>query len=193
MGFGLLIIGYISVLGVLPYLYLYLSWSVFIAVAGGGFMLAGFCKLQGYNIYFKAMKYICIVYILVLLGGAPFYIFFADITYLPVFMLVSKIIRSCVMFVFHFFLITGISSLAKEIENTIVETKAKRGMVITYVFFSAFVLEFFNMAEFAAVLLVFTLLYFILTLSLLFSCYMRITYEGRDEEIDEKFKNNKKR
>jgi len=192
MGFGLLVIGYISVLGVLPYLYLYLSWSVFIAVAGGCIMLAGFCKLQGYNIYFKAMKYICIAYILVLLGGAPFYIFFGEITYSPVFMVVTKIIRTCVMFVFHFFLITAVSALAKEIENKTVAAKAKRNMVVTYVFFSAFVLEFFDMAEFAAVLLVFTLVYFILMLSLLFSCYMRITYEGRDEEIDAKFKNNKK-
>jgi hypothetical protein len=95
MGFGLVIIGYLSVIGVLPDSFVYYNWSVYIAVAGGLIMLAGFLKLQEYNIYFKIMKYICIAYILILLGFTPFVIPKYDETgnFLQAYMLVSKIIR----------------------------------------------------------------------------------------------------
>jgi len=196
MGFGLLIIGYISILGVLPESFLYYSWGIYIAIAGGLIMLAGFCKLEEYNVYFKLMKYISVLYILILLGFTPFLILKHSKEFMVSFMVVSKIIRICFLFVFHFFLLSGISALAKEIENIKIEKKAKRNIYITYIFFGAFVLELFNIADIVApIMFLLGFVYFALTIILLYSCYMRITYEGHDEAVDEEYENkkNKKR
>ena len=197
MGFGLLIIGYITVLGVLPESFIYYSWGIYIAVTGGILMLAGFCKLEEYNIYFKLMKYITIVYILILLGFSPFTLIYNSWENYQIFLIVSKIIRIFLLFVFHFFLLSGISALANQINNIKIEKKAKRNIYITYIFFGAFILEFFNITEYVApVLFLFSFAYYILMLAMIYSCYMRITYKGHDEAVDEKYnakiKKNKK-
>jgi len=195
MGFGLLVIGYITVLGVLPYSFLFYSWGIYIAAGGGLLMLAAFCKLEEYNIYFKAMKYICIIYILVLLGFSPFLILRHSAETTRMFLLVSKITRICVLFAFQFFMVSGVSALAKEVGNKTIEKKAKRVMYATYAFFAAFILEFINMLEISVFLLAFTLVYYIMAFTLLYGCYMRITYEGHDEAVEEKYNltNNKKK
>ena len=197
MGFGLLIIGYITVLGVLPESFIYYSWGIYIAVTGGLLMLAGFCKLEEYTIYFKLMKYIAIVYILILLGFSPFTLIYNSWENYQIFLIVSKIIRIFLLFVFHFFLLSGISALANQINNIKIEKKAKRNIYITYIFFGAFILEFFNITEYVApVLFLFGFAYYILMLAMIYSCYMRITYKGHDEAVDEKYnakiKKNKK-
>ena len=198
MGFGLLIIGYLSVFGVLPDSFIYYKWGIYIAVAGGLLMLAGFCKLQEYNIYFKIMKYISIIYVLILLGFTPFLIPKHSEELMITFTLASKIIRICFLFTFHFFLLTGILNLAKEIENKIVEKKAKRNIYFTYIFFASFILELFNTSDLYYILImqilfIFGFVYFIITISTLYSCYMRITYEGHDEAIDAKYNIGKKK
>jgi len=186
MGFGLLIIGYISIMGVLPYSFLYYSGGIYIAVGGGLIMLAGFCKLEEYNIYFKAMKYISVIYILILLGFTPFLVPRHSEEIMEIFLIVSKITRICVMFAFHFFMLSGILSLAKEIENIKVAKKAKRNLYISYVFFSLFILEFY-LPVIWLILFALSFVYFFMIISTLYSCYMRITYEGHDEEIEEKY------
>ena len=199
MGFGLVIIGYISVLGFFPDLFIYYSYAVFIAVAGGVIMFAGFRKLREYNIYFKIMQYICAAYIIILLGLAPFLLLgYSDNI---IFMYVSKIIRIFFLFIFHYFLLAGISSLADSINNVIVLKKAKRNRYITYIYFCAAILGIFSIfdAYYIMGMMVFGLVYYVMTMVVLFSCYRRITYEGHDEAMDEKikklqnrFKKNKK-
>ena len=192
MGFGLVILGYLTVLGVLPDSFIYYTWSIYIAAAGGLLMLAGFCRLAEYNIYFKAGKYISIVYIFILLGFSPFMILTQSRDLMVVFNTVSKIIRICFLFVFHFYLFSGISALAGEIGNIKIEKKAKRNIIITYVFFLCFVFEFFGVPEAFSVFMAGAgIVYCILTEILLYSCYMRITYEGHDEAIEEKYKKTK--
>jgi len=194
MGFGLLIIGYMSMFGVMPELLIYRSWGIYIAIAGGLIMLAGFCKLEEYNVYFKLMKYINIIYILVLLGFTPFLILKQSDEFMADFLIVSKIIRICLLFVFHFFMFSGIKILSKEIENVKIEKKAKRNIYITYIFFGAFILELFNIINIdivAPVMFLLGFVYYALTIILLYSCYMRITYEGHDEAVDEKYENRK--
>jgi len=198
MGFGLLITGYLSVFGVLPDSFIYYKWGIYIAITGGLLMLAGFCKLQEYNLYFKIMKYISIIYVLILLGFTPFLILKHSEELMITFTLVSKIIRICFLFTFHFFLLTGILSLAKEIQNHIVEKKAKRNIFLTYIFFASFILELLNISDeyyllTMQTLFIFGFVYFIITMSTLYSCYMRITYEGHDEEIDAKYHTDKKK
>ena len=192
MGFGLLLLGYITVLGVLPESFIYYSWGIYIAITGGFIMLLGFLKLEEFNVYFKLMKFATIIYILILLGFSPFVIPRHSEELITMFTIVSKIIRICFMFVFHFYLLQGILKLAKEINNIIIEKKVKRNIIVTYIFFSAFVFELFNISEYIPVLLtLFGLIYFILIVSTIYSCYMRITYEGHDEAIEEKYKLSK--
>ena len=190
MGFGLLIIGYISILGFFPDLYIYYSFSIYIAVAGGLVMLAGFVKLQEYNIYFKIMKYICVAYIVILLGFTPFLIPHHSEEFIQNFMYVSKIIRIFFLFIFHYFLFSGISSLANSISNVIVMKGAKRNIFLTYVFFIATILGIFSIfgAYYLIGMMLFGLIYYFMALVVLFSCYMRITYEGHDEAVEEKIK-----
>ena len=192
MGFGLLIIGYISVAGFFPDLFIYYSYTVYIAVAGGIIMLMGFVKLQEYNIYFKIMKYICIAYILILLGFTPFVVPRHGESFMQYFMYVSKIIRIFFLFIFHYFLLSGILSLAKSINNAPVTRGAKRNIIITYIYFFATILGIFSIFDkyYIMGMMVFGLVYYFMTMAVLFSCYMRITYEGYDEAVDEK--NDKK-
>lgn len=187
MGFGLLLLGYITVLGVLPESFIYYSWGIYIAIAGGIIMLTGFLKLEEFNIYFKLMKYICIIYILILLGFTPFLVPHYSDKFMAAVTVVLKIIRICFMFIFHFYLLSGISALAKEINNIIIEKKAKRNILITYIFFAAFIFELFNISIAIPVLAILGLIYFALIFSTIYSCYMRITFEGHDEIIEEKY------
>ena len=197
MGFGLLLIGYITVLGVLPESFIYVSWGIYIAIIGGLLMLAGFCRLAEYNVFFKAMKYITVAYIIILLGFSPFEVLYKSFSenFMQIYIIVSKIIKIFFLFGFHYFLLSGILALAKEIENIKVIKITKINIYFTFVFFSAFVLEFFFGPAIALLMLILGLVYFILIFANLYSCYMRITYEGHDEAIDAKYeeKKNKKK
>ncbi|MCL1793554.1 MAG: hypothetical protein FWG34_06765 [Oscillospiraceae bacterium] len=194
MGFGFVIIGYLTVLGVLPDSFIYYTWSIYIAVAGALFMLAGFCRLAEFNVYFAAVKYFSIFYVFILLLISPFVILAHGGETMMIFNIASKIVRICFLFVFHFYLFSGISALAKEIGNTKIEKKAKRNVVLTYIFFSLFIFELFNLPEqFSAFMALFGLGYFLLAVILLYSCYMRITYEGHDEAVEEKYKKTQKK
>ena len=187
MGFGLLILGYITVLGVLPESFIYYNWGIYIAVAGGILMLMGFRGLEEFNVYFKAMKYITVAYIFILLGFSPFVVPRHSEEFMTAFTVVSKIIRICFMFVFHFYLLQGISALAKEINNIIIEKKAKRNIIITYIFFSATVFVALIMPAAVPAMILVGLIYFALMVSMIYSCYMRITYAGHDEAIEKKY------
>jgi len=194
MGFGLVIIGYLTVLGIMPNSFVYYTWGIYIAVIGGLLMLAGFCRLAEYNAYFAAGKYVSVAYIFVLLGISAFVIPSHSPEMMSMFNVVSKIARICLLFVFHFYLFSGVSALAKEIGNAKIERKAKRNIVLTYIFFSSFVFELFGVPlEVSAGLAVFGLVYCIIALSLLYSCYMRITYEGHDEAIEERVRVKRKK
>ncbi|MCL1858410.1 MAG: hypothetical protein FWF92_04175 [Oscillospiraceae bacterium] len=188
MGFGLLLLGYITVLGVLPESFIYYSYGIYIAITGGIIMLMGFCKLEEFNVYFKFMKYVTIIYILILLGFSPFLIINFSEEFFIKFIIVSKIIRISFLFVFHFYLLSGILALSKEINNIIIEKKAKRNIFITYIFFASFIFELFNMPVIAPFMTILGLIYFVIIISILYSCYMRITYKGHDEAIEAKYK-----
>ena len=56
MGFGLLMLGYLSILGNLPSSFVYYNFFIFIPITGGLIMLAAFSKLQGYNIKVRWKK-----------------------------------------------------------------------------------------------------------------------------------------
>ena len=171
-------------LGFYPDLMIYYNFGIYFAAVGGLIMLAAFVKLQEYNIFFKIMKYICIAYILILLGFTPFVIIKHGDAFMNTFMIVSKIIRIFFLFIFQYFLLSGIYSLAKSIDNTKVAKGAKRAVYFTYIFFAMTVIESFDIfgAYFVMLMLCLGLIYYISTLVVLFSCYMRITYEGHDEE-----------
>lgn len=181
MGFGLLALGYLTVLGALPTSFIYGSYTIVIPIVGGAIMFAAFRKLQVYNIYFKAVKYICAAYIAVIAGLAPFLIIYQR--GMPEMLVyISKAASTLSLFAFHFFLLTAMYSLAKEIDNPKVKRTSKRNIYITYFYFSLSVATLFPLGGMFSVYLqlfamIVGIIYYILILINIYSCYMRITTE----------------
>lgn len=181
MGFGLLALGYLSVLGVLPTSFVYNSYAVAIPIVAGGIMFAALRKLQVYNIYFKAVKYICAAYLAIMVGLAPFLIIYhSDMP--NILLYISKAARILSLFAFHYFMLNAMYSLAKEIDNPKIKRVSKRNIYITYFYFSLSVATLFPIGgTFNVYLQVFSMIagiiYYILILTNIYSCYMRITTE----------------
>ena len=187
MGFGILLLGYMTMFGVFPDLFMYNGYWVFIPIGGGLLVFAAFFKLREYNVYFRIMKYTAIVYILMLAGFAPFLIIGQSEEFMGYFGHISKIIRIFVLFVFHYIMLCGICALAKDVDNQKIYKSAKFNIYITYLYFGVCILGVFGLPVWyymAAVIL--GLIYFFRVLLCIHSCFVRITYEGHDEERDEK-------
>ena len=181
MGFGLLALGYFTMLGIFPTSPIYVSYAILIPVLGGGIMFAAFRKLQVYNIYFKVMKYICGVYILILAAFAPFEIIYFN-SMQAAFIYVSKPIKILILFAFHYFLLYAINSLAKEINNPRIKRASQRNIYATYFYFSVSVLSLFPIFGSYTIHLqlfsmIFGIIYYFLILINLFLCYVGITTE----------------
>jgi hypothetical protein len=199
MGFGLLLLGYMTMLGSFPdssAIYMYMWYAVFIPVSGGFIILAAFFKLQEYNIYFKIMKWLSVLYVLVLLALMPFYIMELSDEVNAVFDYTSKIIRIFLLFAFHFFLLTGIHALAKSVDNQQILQSAKLNIYFTYIYFALCIFSIFGLAGTYYILLTFVagLVYFCRNMLCIYRCFLYITYEGHDEELERKIqaKKNKK-
>jgi len=181
MGFGLLLLGYLTMLGIMPTSFVYSTYTMAIPIIGGGIMLAAFRKLQAYDLYFKAAKYVCIGYISVLVVLTPFEIIYYQ--NMPiVYMYVAKIVRSAVLLLFHHYLLFAIHSLAKTIDNPKIKRASKRNLYVTYFYFvfsivatlPVFGIYTIHLQLFSLIL---GIVYYFLILVNLFSCYMRITTE----------------
>lgn len=189
MGFGLLVFGYITVIGVFPDLPVYFNrYAIFVAIGGGIILLASFWKLQEYNIYFKIMKYVSGVYILTMLGFMLFLIPEQSEEFMLAFMYYSKIIRIFLLFVFHYIMLTGIHTLAKSVDNVKILKNAKLNIYFTYVYFGLSIISIFDFTSGYYVLAVFLtgLLYYCRNFLCIYSCFQRITYKGHDEKIERK-------
>ena len=190
MGFGLLLLGYMTVLGFFPdmaALYLYIGYLLVVPLIGGGVMLAAFLKLQEYNIYFKAMKYVAVIYILAAVAYVPFFMFERDASVMDIFMLAYRIINICVLFTFHYIMLSGIRALAASVDNRRIAGSAKSGIYFTYVYFGlgAVGLIFINLFYTVFVIAV-GMIYFFKNLACIHRCFLQITYEGHDEEPESK-------
>ena len=198
MGFGLLLLGYMTALSFFPDLsaiFLYVWQAVFIPLAGGIIILAAFIKLQEYNIYFKIMKYISVIYILVMLGFMPFLIIEQTEEVMQYYIYISKIVKIFLMFVFHYFMLSGIYSLAKSIDNNKVMKSAKISIYFTYIYFGMSILGIFDFASIYYILtvLALSLVYFFMNLACIYKCFMQITYQGHDEELERRFEKKHKK
>ena len=197
MGFGLLLLGYMTTLSFFPDLsaiFLYIGYTIFIPVIGGFIILAAFFKLQEYNIYFKIMKYITIVYILALIGFAPFFMIEQSYEIMERFIFISRIINISVLFTFHYFMLSGIYNLAKNINNERISRSARFNIYFTYVYFglTAASMIFINV-YYAYALVVLGLVYFFRNMLCIYKCFMQITYKGHDEEIERKYEEKNRR
>ena len=181
MGFGLLLLGYFTVLGVLPTSFVYNSYMIAVPIIGAVMMFVAFHRLQAYNIYFKSMKYICGSYILLLAGLAPFLIIYhSDMP--DSFLYVSKALRIFLLFVFHYFLLYAVNSLAKQIDNPKIIRASRRNIYATYSYFIICVLALFPVRGIYAIYfqvfsMVFGIIYYFLIIVNIFSCYVKITTE----------------
>ena len=190
MGFGLLLLGYMTVLGFFPdmaAIYLYIGYLLVIPAIGGGVMLAAFLKLQEYNIYFKAMKYVALIYMLAAISYAPFFMFERSDAAMDMFMLAYRIVNICVLFTFHYIMLSGVRVLAESVDNRRIAGSAKSGIYFTYIYFglSAVGLLYINLF-YTVFVIVLGIIYFFKNLACIYRCFLQITYEGHDEEREAK-------
>jgi len=192
MGFGILFFGYITMLGVFPDLFIYTVWySVFIPAAAGLLIFAAFFKLRGYNIHLKITMHITVLYILtvLVLGFAPFLIEARaesdELIYN--FLYISKIVRTFVLFLFHYFMFAGIRALASDVGSLRIYKSANSSLFLTYIYFGLTILGVFDFEPwYYIMMLVLTLLYFVKNLGCIYHCFLQITYDGHDEAREAK-------
>ena len=176
-------------------IFLYIWQAVFIPLAGGIIILAAFFKLQEYNIYFKIMKYVSVIYILVILGFMPFLIIERSDEVMQHYIYISKIIKIFLMFVFHYFMLSGIYNLAKSIDNHKIAKSARINIYFTYIYFGLSIFGIFDFTGMYYILtvLVLSLVYFFMNLACIYRCFMQITYKGHDEERERRFQEKQKK
>ena len=186
MGFGLLLLGYMTALSFFPNLsaiFMYLWPAVFVPMAGGIVMSAAFFKLQEYNIYFKITKYISVIYILVLIGLTPFLMMELSEGAEQRYMYISEIIKIFLLFAFHYFMLSGIHALAKSIDNPKILKSAKINIYLTYIYFGASILGILDFADIYYILAVILLgvIYYFRNLICIHRCFTQIGYEIHGE------------
>ena len=182
MGFGILFFGYMTMLGVFPDLFVYHGYMIFIPIVTGLLVFIAFFKLRGYNIYLKSMMYITVVYILMLVGFAPFLIGEQSEEAVYTFLFISKIIRTFVLFLFHYFMFKGIYTLSIDVGSLRISRSAKSSLTFTYVYFVLSIIGVFGFeAWYYIMMLMLSLVYFIKNLGCIYHCFLQITYEGHDE------------
>ena len=180
-------------------IFLYIWQAVFIPAAGGFIILAAFFKLQEYNIYFKIMKYISIIYILALIGFTPFLIIGRGEDFNFMFDYISKIIRIFILFAFHYFMLSGIYSLAKSINNEGILKSAKFNIYFTYIYFGLSILGIIDFGGdtiklyYISAVLLLGVVYFLRNFICIYRCYTQITYQGHDEELERKYEEKERR
>ena len=182
MGFGILFFGYMTMLGVFPDLFVYHRYMIFIPIVTGLLIFVAFFKLREYNIYLKIMMYITAVYILMLIGFAPFLIREQSEEFLHDFLFISKIIRTFVLFLFHYFMFKGIHALAIDVGSLRISRSAKSNLIFTYIYFGLSIIGVFEFEVWYYIMMILLgVVYFIKNLGCIYHCFLQITYEGHDE------------
>lgn len=189
MGFGILLFGYFSILGTLPSALLFGSYAILAAFAMSLLLVYASKKLSEFNIYFKITFTVTIIFSAFLLVSIPFEILKLSDTVNVVYSAASRVARYIILLAFHNFLLQAIKKLAASVENFKIAKKAGRNLVITYIYFLFTITSFFDApnGSFMIAAVFGGIFVFLINFILLYSCYMFITYEGYDEEIDRKF------
>ena len=189
MGFGILLFGYFVVLGTLPSALLFGNFLIIVAFGTSVILVCALKLLSGYNVYFRIAFAVSIVFSALLLASIPFETRdFGDQVNI-VYSVISRTARYIILLALHNFLLQAIRTLARSIGNKKIAKKARRNLVVTYIYFIFTVFAFFDAPGdiIAIAAVVFGILLFALNFALFYSCYMRITYEGHDEEVERKY------
>lgn len=189
MGFGILLFGYFSILGTLPSALMFGSYAMIAAFAMSIPLVFGLKMLSEFNLYFKITFFIAVVFSALMFVSLPFEILKLGDTVNVIYSVASRIVRYIVLLAFHNFLLQAVKKLAVSVENTKIAKRAGRNLIITYVYFIFTIVSFFNAPNdiFAISAIFFGILVFLLNFFLIYTCYMYITYEGYDEEVERKY------
>lgn len=194
MGFGLLFLGYFFLLtlpvGEIDILPDVIGWIIMASALRG---LCGFCpdnrhfsRARTLTLPGAVLSALLLILDFVLLLDVPAFLTTADT--------VLRLAYSAVMGVYEIFLLLGIYKLAREVELPKLSARAQRMMAVTVVYYLMQIVVYSGipglLPESQAALVgainlaVYALgyLWLILTLALLFTCYMRICLEG-DEDM----------
>jgi len=190
MGFGLLLLGYMTVLGFFPdmsAIYLYIGYALVVPVVGGVIIFAAFLKLQEYNIYFRIMKYIALIYIFMIIAYVPLCMFERDYLVMQLLIRLYRIISIGVLFTFHYIMLLGIRTLASGIDNQRIARSAKINIYFTYIYFGLTIFGFiFISLYYIIAVVIISLVYFVRNALCIYACFVQITYQGHDEELERK-------
>ena len=190
MGFGILFFGYIimSVFSLNPF-------GDIAQLIGYSLIFYALLKLSPYTRGFKIAKYTAVPLALYSLFSSVLTLASkagVDISVFDGAKLVLKPIVAVLVFAFHLFLLWGIRELAKTTELTKIADKAVRNFVVGAFYFALSVFGMINtpiQEDFAKYFglptLLIGLVWYILNIMLIYSCYMWICLEG-DEDMARK-------
>ena len=192
MGFGVLLIGYFLNLSV---------FKQFTDVICFLIMLYALTMLSRFNSGFRRAMYFCIP---LALAGAAYFVYemcaMLGVIYIPTesanaitsyYSLLTGILK----LVFTSYLLVGIQAIGKETGVPVIEMKAARNRFLSYIYYVLFIftelsfeegskLEIIAIYAFLPVL-IFGVVYHIMNLALIHSCYVWICLEG-DEDMERK-------
>jgi len=184
MGFGVLFIGYIF-----TYLFSMTPFNFISDLVGNALILCAALLLSRHNRFFKYAGYTsAAVFLCAAVNVVVRFVPQSAVT------TVLEYVKIFAVFLFHFTLLKGISTIAKETELPKIVRKAGRNtyITVTYFMFSLFLLlpfpekianEFTMFIAFPVFVL--GLIWLFLNSTLIYSCYMWICLEG-DEDMETK-------
>lgn len=184
MGFGILVMGYLVMFGLMPGYNVFVSYVAILPVVGCIVMLIALRKLSPYGKLFQLASYGTMGLIAVAAASAiyEYGCLIGLITPLEQFNLIMftpKLI--CVAF-FNVMLLGGISKLATEVGNKKLAYTARRNIYLQMVYYALVVISIFPVAvefwgAFALVIYLFGIICFLLNLISIYTAYMRIIVE----------------
>ena len=192
MGFGVLLIGYFLNLSI---------FKQFTDVICFLIMLYALTMLSRFNSGFRRAMYFCIPLVL---AGAAYFAYetcvMLGVVYLPtesanIITSYYSLLTGILKLIFTSYLLVGIQAIGKETGVPVIEMKAARNRFLSYIYYVLFIftelsfeegskLEMIAIYAFLPVL-IFGVVYHIMNLALIHSCYVWICLEG-DEDMERK-------
>ena len=195
MGFGFLLIGYMTMMidyGIKTIAEYNIGFDIFPDIIGYIFFFLAMKKLKPYAEGFKYAKYV--TYFLILLGSVTLGVQIFSFTKSHG-ALLAKILYHCdfarlVLFaLFNIFAFSGIRKLANDVELPKIARRAVAALIINLLCFIMKISDYaftFTEAQRAFIIIIYSLTWYILlffSLFLVMGCYMYICYEGEEEII----------
>ena len=137
MGYGLLILGYLTVLGMLPTSgFIYVDFISFVPVFGCAFMLAGLWKLGTTDVFYKAAAAAVFLLLLVQTAFIPFEMIEPLSRHNETARIASLTARLAILPLFHILLLLALKRTALGMNDMERANRAERNLYLTLAYFA---------------------------------------------------------